>query len=90
MIQENLKNFGATELPFKKDLALVFIWGDRIKTISRFTSDILRAFSEYGVEFDSLSLAAEGVTCILPEHQFTPAKHAFNKMFVDELIVTPI
>jgi aspartate kinase len=90
LMQDNLKLIGATEISFKKDLALVFIWGEQIKNISRFASDILRAFSEYGVEFDSLSLAAEGVTCILPEHQLTPAKHAFNKMFVDEPIISPI
>jgi aspartate kinase len=90
LMQDNLKLIGATEISFKRDLALVFIWGEQIKNISRFASDILRAFSEYGVEFDSLSLAAEGVTCILHEHQLTPAKHAFNKMFVDEPIISPI
>lgn len=90
LMQENLQTIGAAGLSFKKDLALVFISGDRVKNISRFASDILRAFSEYGVEFDSLSLAAEGVTCILPEHQLTPAKHAFNKMFVDEPIISPV
>jgi aspartate kinase len=90
LMEQNLKMIGATNLTSKKDLALVFIWGEKIKNISRFASDILRAFSEYNVEFDSLSLAAEGVTCILPENQLKPAKHAFNKMFVDEPIISPI
>lgn len=90
LMRDNLKLIGATEISYKKDLALVFIWGEQIKNISRFASDILRAFSEYGVEFDSLSLASEGVTCILPEHQLNLAKHAFNKMFVDEPIISPI
>ena len=71
-------------------LALVFIWGEEIQNITKFASDVLRAFSEYNVEFDSLSLAIEGVTCILPNNQFQSAMHAFNKMFVDEPIISPI
>jgi len=58
--------------------------------LPRFASDVLRAFSEYNVEFDSLSLAVEGVTCILPNNQFNQATHAFNKMFVDEPVISPI
>lgn len=90
LMKENLKEIGASRVSFKKDLALVFIWGEEIQNLPRFASDVLRAFSEYNVEFDSLSLAVEGVTCILPNNQFNQALHAFNKMFVDELVISPI
>jgi len=90
LMQDNLKVIGATEVSYRKDLALVFIWGEEIENLPRFVSDILRAFSEYNVQFDSLSLSKEGVTCILPDNQFQSAMHAFNKMFVDEPIISPI
>lgn len=90
LIEKNLKNIGARDFSVRRDLALVFISGEEIKDLTRFASDVLRAFSDYNVEFDSLSLAIEGVTCILPENQFQPAMHAFNKMFVDEPIISPI
>jgi len=90
LMNENLKSIGATEVTLKKDLALVFIWGKETQNLSRFASDILRAFSEYNVDFDSLTLAKEGVTCIVPENQFNQATYAFNKMFVDEPIISPI
>ena len=90
LMQDNKKFIEASEVSSKKDLALVFIWGDEIPNLSKFASDILRAFSEYDVEFDSLSLAREGITCILPESKFNKAMHAFNKMFVDEPIISPV
>ncbi len=90
LMNENRNNIGATEVTIKKDLALVFILGEEIKNLTRFVSDIMRAFSEYNVEFDSLSMAQEGITCILPENQFNQAMHAFNKMFVDDPIISPI
>ena len=90
LMKENLKQIGASDVSVKSDLALVFIWGEEIKNLSEFVSDILRAFSQYNVDFDSLSLSVEGITCILPENQFKQAMHAFNKMFVDEPIISPI
>lgn len=90
LMKENLKEIGANDVSIKNDLALVFIWGEEIENLPRFVSDILRAFSEYRVEFDMLSLAPEGVTCILPDNQFNQAMYAFNKMFVDEPIISPI
>jgi len=90
LMKENLKEIGGGDVSIKRDLALVFIRGGEIEDLPGFVSDILRAFSEYHVEFDMLSLALEGVTCILPENQFNPATHAFNKMFIDEPIISPI
>ena len=90
LMMDNLKEIGANDVSIKKDLALVFIYGEEIKNLSRFVSDIMRAFSEYDVEFDSLSLAKEGITCIIPNNQFNQAMHAFNKMFIDEPIISPI
>jgi len=90
LMETNLKVIGAENLSFKKDLALVFISGKEIKNLSQFVSDISRAFSEYHVEFDSLTVSTDGITCILPEHQYNSAMHAFNKMFVDEPIISPI
>ena len=90
LMKENLKEIGATDLSFKRNLALVFIHGKETQNLSRLSSDILRAFGEYNVEFDSLSIAKEGLTCILPEDKFNHAMHAFNKMFVDEPIISPI
>ena len=90
LMKENLKEIGAKDITVRKDLALVFIWADEIENLSEFASDVLRAFSQYHVEFDSLSLAKEGVTCILPNEQFNSATHAFNKMFVDEPIISPV
>lgn len=86
----NKSKIGASEVTIKKDLALVFILGKEINNLSGFVSDVMRAFSEYNVDFDSLSLAQEGITCILPENQFNQAMHAFNKMFVDDPIISPI
>jgi len=90
LMKKNLKDIGAKDLTVRRDLALVFIWGDEIKNLGEFASDVLRAFSQYNVEFDSLSLAIEGITCIVPNDQFNSAMHAFNKMFVDEPIISPI
>ena len=90
LMKKNLKEIGAKGLSIRRDLALVFIWGEEIKNLGEFASDILRAFSQYNVEFDSLSLAVEGITCILLDSQFNAAMHAFNKMFVDEPIISPI
>ncbi len=90
LMNKNMKLIEATGISFKKDLALVFMHGTEIVNLPRFASDVLRAFSEYNVEFDSLSLAIEGVTCILPEDQLQKALHAFNKMFVDEPIISPV
>ncbi len=90
LMKASIKDIGARDLSIRQDLALVFIWGEEIQNITKFASDVLRAFSEYNVEFDSLSLAIEGVTCILPNNQFQSAMHAFNKMFVDEPIISPI
>ncbi len=90
LMKKNLKEIGAKDLTVRKDLALVFIWGEKIKNLPEFASDVLRAFSQYNVEFDSISLAIEGITCIVPNDQFNQAMHAFNKMFVDEPIISPI
>ncbi|MCI0516153.1 hypothetical protein L0128_23310 [candidate division KSB1 bacterium] len=90
LMTDNIKLIEASHVSSKKDLALVFIWGKEIKSISKFASDILRAFCEYNIDFDSLSLAQEGLTVILPDNQFQKAAHAFNKMFIDEPIISPI
>lgn len=90
LMKKNLKEIGARDLSIRRDLAMVFIWGKEIKNLGVFASDVLRAFSQYNVEFDSLSLAVEGVTCIVQESQFKAAMHAFNKMFVDEPIISPV
>ncbi|MFZ5517250.1 MAG: ACT domain-containing protein [Candidatus Zhuqueibacterota bacterium] len=90
LMEHHKKEIGASDVTIKKDLALVFILGEGIKNLSAFVSDVMRAFSEYNVDFDSLTTTQEGMTCILPEHQFNQAMHAFNKMFVDEPIISPI
>ncbi|MBN2355454.1 hypothetical protein JXO59_05035, partial [candidate division KSB1 bacterium] len=90
LMKENLGYIGAKDISCRKDLALVFMYGTDIDNLSRFVSDILRAFSDYNVEFDTLSVAKEGITCILPDPQFNQAMHAFNKMFVDEPIISPV
>ncbi|MBN1154281.1 ACT domain-containing protein [candidate division KSB1 bacterium] len=90
LMKSNLDYIGGKRITFRKDLALVFIWGEEIRNLSRFASDILRALSEYDVEIDSLSIAIEGITCILPEKQYKEAMHAFNKMFIDEPFISPV
>jgi len=90
LMESNLESIGGKRVIFRKDLALVFIWGEEIKNLSRFASDILRALSDQNVEIDSLSIAIEGITCILPESQYKDAMHAFNKMFVDEPLISPV
>jgi len=85
----NLDFIEGKKVSCRRDLALVFIWGEEIRNISRFASDVLRALSEFNVEIDSLSIAIEGITCILPERQYKEAMHAFNKMFIDETFISP-
>jgi len=90
LMKENLEQIGAHDTSCRYGLALVFMYGTEIENLPRFVSDILRAFSDYDVEFDSLSMAKEGITCILPDQQLNQAMHAFNKMFVDEPIISPV
>ncbi|MBN2011149.1 hypothetical protein JW960_17520 [candidate division KSB1 bacterium] len=90
LMESNKSEIGASEITVKRDLALVFIRGDEIEHVSHFISDISKAFSEYDVDFDSLTVSADGITCILPDDQYNQAMHAFNKMFVDDPIISPI